>query len=126
VPVLAANILPDPALKLAGKKVLAFAGIGRPEKFFATLTAAGAEVKETHSFPDHHRFSAREARRLLAAAEAKSLAPVTTEKDFARMQGDPALAKLAESVTALPVRVKFADDGAVRKLLEQALARGRA
>jgi len=40
--------------------VLAFAGIGDPDKFFATLTEAGIDVRARASFPDHHRFTPQE------------------------------------------------------------------
>ena len=61
--------------------ILAFAGIGHPEKFFATLAAAHAPVVRTVSFSDHHRYTDAEAAELIAAAEAKNLRLVTTEKD---------------------------------------------
>lgn len=41
----------------AGRRVHAVAGIGRPERFFAQLAAAGVEVVP-HVFPDHHAFVA--------------------------------------------------------------------
>src|SRR5262249_23297735 len=40
---------------LAGRPALAFAGIGHPDKFFATLAAAGIAVAARRPFPDHHR-----------------------------------------------------------------------
>ena len=63
-------------------RVLAFAGIGNPEKFFATLSEAGIEVAERAEFPDHHRYSAAEAQDLIARAEAARLMMLTTEKDW--------------------------------------------
>lgn len=123
LPVFAARLLPDPvaATALRGKKILAFAGIGRPEKFFASLRDLGADVVETRSFDDHHRFSASEARELLHAARARGLVLITTEKDVVRMRGDPALAELAAQAKALPVRLAFADEDGVRRLLERTL-----
>jgi tetraacyldisaccharide 4'-kinase len=123
LPVFSARLTPDStaATALKGAKVLAFAGIGRPEKFFETLRATGANIVETRSFDDHHRFSANDAQRLLAAAKARSLLLVTTEKDMARMQGDPALAELAAQATSLPVQLSFEDLEGVRRLLERTL-----
>ena len=69
---------------LGRHKVLAFAGIGNPEKFFLTLTDAGIDVAERASFPDHHRYTAKEAKDLLARADAGSLVLITTEKDHVR------------------------------------------
>ena len=79
-----------PALiaSLAGKRVLAFAGIGDPEKFFATLREAGVAVATTRSFDDHHRYTRADAQALCDEADRDGLVLVTTEKDLARMQGD--------------------------------------
>jgi tetraacyldisaccharide 4'-kinase len=127
LPVFGARLVPEPAAAAAlkGKKILAFAGIGRPEKFFETLKESGAEIVERRSFDDHHRFTSDEARELLVAAKTRGLLLVTTEKDFARMQGDPALAELAAQATALPVRLMFDDVEGVRRLLERTLRRAR-
>ena len=61
-PVLRASLRPeaDTAARLQGRRVLAFAGIGRPEKFFATLEASGAVIARRRSFPDHHPYRAAE------------------------------------------------------------------
>ena len=70
LPVLRGRLAPDPATiaTLAGSNVLAFAGIGHPEKFFATLKNAGIISRQARSFPDHHRFTKDEAGRLLQIA----------------------------------------------------------
>ena len=69
------------------RPVLAFAGIGDPDKFFATLSVAGIDVKARMPFPDHHRFSRSEALALAERARRDGLLPVTTEKDMARLDG---------------------------------------
>ena len=127
IPVFRARLVPDvaPAIALAKKRVLAFAGIGRPEKFFATLVAVGAEVVERHGFPDHHRFSPTDADGLLSRARAQDLQLVTTEKDFARMRGDPALAEFAAATKTLPVTLEFMDPTAIEKRLAETLAKAR-
>jgi tetraacyldisaccharide 4'-kinase len=127
LPVLTAKLIPDPtaAAELSGRNVLAFAGIGHPGKFFATLTALGAKIGEARTFADHHRFSASEASALVADAKVRGLLLVTTEKDLARLRGEPSLASLAAQAHTLPVRLEFEDEGAVRELLRQALAKAR-
>jgi len=127
LPVLGAQLVPDEGALAAfkSKPLLAFAGIGRPEKFFATLKAAGAIVVESHSFDDHHRYTADEARDLIDAAKRGNLSLVTTEKDLARMRGDAALKKLAAQSSTLPVRLQFDDEAAVKALLERTLTRAR-
>ena len=110
---------------LARKRVLAFAGIGRPEKFFATLVEIRAEIAERRVFPDHHRFSPADAEALLSGARAQDLQLVTTEKDLVRMRGDPALAGLAAAAKALPVTLEFMDPDAIKKRLADALAKAR-
>ena len=128
IPVIAARLVPDAAAasSLTRRRVIAFAGIGHPEKFFATVAETGAELVERRAFADHHPYSAADARALIAAARAESLLPVTTEQDQARMTGDPALAELAAAARALPVRLQFEDEAAVRALIGEALARARA
>ena len=63
LPVLHGRLVPDAGAvaELKGRKVLTFAGIGDPEKFFATAVDAGIAVTQRRRFPDHHRFSAEEA-----------------------------------------------------------------
>ena len=101
-----AALEPDSATvkSLAGKKVLAFAGIGNPEKFFATLAAAGIEAPIRRGFADHHRYTAGEAAALVAEAKANNLQLLTTEKDLARL--DASLGPLASQAQALPVELK--------------------
>jgi tetraacyldisaccharide 4'-kinase len=69
-------------------RVLAAAGIARPERFFADLAAAGWNVVGTIRFPDHHRFTNRDLKRLTAAARAADAIVMTTEKDAVRLAAD--------------------------------------
>jgi tetraacyldisaccharide 4'-kinase len=94
---------------LHGRKVLAFAGIGNPEKFFATLASAGIDAPVRKGFPDHHRYSAHDAAALIAQADRDGLDLLTTEKDLARIAGDPQLAALAARAKALPVALTLQD-----------------
>lgn len=127
IPVFRARLVPDAAAAnaLAKKRVLAFAGIGRPEKFFATLVAISAEVVERRGFSDHHRFSPDDALALLSHARAHDLQLVTTEKDLVRMRGDSAIAELAAATKALPVTLEFMDPAAIEKRLADALVKTR-
>lgn len=86
LPILRARLEPAPeAQDLRGRTVLAFAGIGRPDKFFETLRRLGAVVAGTVPFPDHHPYGPDEAMRLLELAHAAGAIPVTTEKDSVRL-----------------------------------------
>jgi tetraacyldisaccharide 4'-kinase len=107
----------DAVSALIGLKVLAFAGIGDPEKFFATVRDAGIAVSATQAFPDHHRYSRAEADSLLARARREGLALVTTEKDLVRIARKPETAALAKVTRALPVTLQFEDEEAFRELL---------
>jgi tetraacyldisaccharide 4'-kinase len=107
---------------LAGRRVLAFAGIADPEKFFATLRAAGIDVAAGRSFPDHHVYTAAEAAALLRDAERDGLTLATTEKDFVRLQGD-ALAPLAARTRVVPVTLAVAQMDDFRRLLLDAVRR---
>jgi tetraacyldisaccharide 4'-kinase len=119
LPILRGRLAPDPTAvaALGGRKVLAFAGIGYPEKFFATLTAAGIAAPVTRGFTDHHVFTRTEAEDLLKTAERDGLSLVTTEKDLVRMQGDVDTAALASKTSALPVRLVIDDEDAIRTLV---------
>ncbi len=102
---------------LKGKNVMAFAGIGDPEKFFSTLTQAGIAVSQRRAFGDHHRFTVEEAAQLTTQAEQGGLTLVTTEKDLARMAGEPGLAALAARAQALPVTLVVDEMDELRKLV---------
>lgn len=66
--------------------VLAAAGIARPDRFFDELRVAGWDVRQTVTFPDHHRYRREDAARLAATARAcGAKAIVTTEKDLVRL-----------------------------------------
>lgn len=128
LPVFRARLAPDPTFvtSLAGRRVLAFAGIGDPEKFFATLREGGVELAVTRSFDDHHRYTQADAQSLRDEAHRAGLVLVTTEKDLARMQGDGDAALLAALARALPVTLEFGDTAGFRSLLRAQVARARA
>src|SRR5262249_47993876 len=104
---------------LKRERILAFAGIADPGKFFATLIAAGISMPASVGFPDHHRFSPHESKQLLARADREGLRLVTTEKDLARIFGEEKLAELAARTTALPITLAFSKVDAVDRLILQ-------
>ncbi len=113
LPLLTARLLPGPETAgLAGRRVLAFAGIGRPEKFFATLEEAGAVLVTRNAFPDHHPYSRDEITRLLAAAARLEALPVTTAKDRVRLP-----LPLRDHVMVLTVTLAWDDPAALHALL---------
>jgi tetraacyldisaccharide 4'-kinase len=128
IPVFLARLVPDAGViaALGGHRVLAFAGIGDPEKFFLTLADAGIAVAATRSFPDHHRLTRTQAQALCDEAVRDGLELVTTEKDLARLAGDAEVAQLATQARALPVTLAFEDENGFRALLLERLARARA
>jgi len=95
---------------LRGKAVFAFAGIGRPEKFVASLKEEGAIVTETQFFADHHPFTPDEISGLKARAGGALL--ITTEKDLVRLAE-----KDQAGISALAVRARFDDETALDALL---------
>ena len=119
LPLFHGRLVPDARTvsELAGRPVLAFAGIGSPEKFFATLRAAGAVVRATRAFSDHHRYGAVDAGELLGQARRDGLSLVTTEKDMVRLRGAGDLAALAEATRALPVQLVVTEAEAFRSFV---------
>jgi tetraacyldisaccharide 4'-kinase len=90
-------------LSLRGKRVLAFAGIGDPGRFFRTLRSYGIDVAAERGFPDHHPFSNDKIATLIAQARRESLTLVTTEKDMARLRNvEGAQAIVPFGVTLVP------------------------
>lgn len=124
-PVLHARLVPEQSTvsTLEGRRVLAFAGIGDPEKFFRTADEAGIVVAERRAFPDHHPFNAEDAGELIMRAEHAGLMLLTTEKDFVRMHGDPLLQALAARIHALPVTMVVEETDELRRLVSSKLRR---
>jgi tetraacyldisaccharide 4'-kinase len=117
LPCLEAELRPTPhAPRLAGRRVLAFAGIGRPEKLFTTLRHAGAAVIESVAFADHHRYRRAEVERLLARARDAEALCITTAKDAVRLPDD-----LRAEVAVMPVGIVWRDPLALDQVLQSAL-----
>ena len=103
-PVVAGALCPDPedAAGFAGRRVVAFAGIGRPEKFFTALEACGAHIVARRAFADHHRFTAAELAALADMARNADATLATTAKDRVRLPQP-----MRDSVAVLRVRATF-------------------
>lgn len=92
-PVFEAAVRPKPGSGVEGRRFLAFAGIGDPEKFFATVAEAGGWVTIGRPFPDHHHYSDDDLADLLAQSDAASVGLVTTAKDAVRIRRGSATAE---------------------------------
>lgn len=125
LPVFHARLQPDPKAldAIAPHPVFAFAGIGDPEKFFATLREARVDVRLRDSFPDHHVYRGAEILALMVRAEREGLILVTTEKDLMRLHGEPDAVKLLDKLRVLPVTLAVDEAGAFAKLLLSAAGR---
>jgi tetraacyldisaccharide 4'-kinase len=113
-PVFAAELIAPPSA-ITGK-VLGFCGIGRPEKFDATLRGLGLDVVDMYPFPDHHPYSHQDLARLDKNARAYGATLVTTQKDFVRLP--PAFAR---NVRVIPVTARLKDHTRLRAILVAAL-----
>lgn len=119
LPVLRARLVPGPeVLSLRGRRVVAFAGIGRPGKFFQSLREAGAEVVAVHPFADHYPYAEADIQPILDEAFALDAIPVTTAKDAVRLPPDQ-----RQQVTVLTARVQWANEDALDGLLSRFAAR---
>ncbi|WP_122466197.1 tetraacyldisaccharide 4'-kinase [Brevundimonas lutea] len=96
---------------------LGFAGIAKPWKVERALTAAGCELVDFASFPDHAAFSDGDLKALADQAEARGAGLVTTEKDWVRLP-----AEWRDRVAAWPVAARFEDEAAVMVLLRRVVA----
>lgn len=114
-----------PRQDLAGRRFLAFAGIGHPQKFFDTATAAGGEVALSHTFADHHVYTDSELRELAVNAERNGLELVTTTKDAVRIGREKLDALLPGRVVVLEIEAVFDEAGAAEQIIKATIAARR-
>jgi tetraacyldisaccharide 4'-kinase len=126
-PVLTARLKADDAAlsSLRGQRVLAFAGIGDPERFFRTLRSNGVEVAGQRAFADHHPFTQGEVEALVEEAKREALKLVTTEKDLARLGAGGQLPPWAQGIVAFPVKLEFDSAINLRRFVSDRLFRAR-
>jgi tetraacyldisaccharide 4'-kinase len=110
---------------LGGKRVLAFAGIGDPARFFRTLRASAIDVVQERAFADHHPFTPSEIEALIAEARRGELTLVTTEKDLARLGTGEGLPHGAKDIMPFPVTLEFDDAARLRKFVSEFLFKAR-
>lgn len=125
-PVLRGRLAPPPAVAagLAGQAVIAASGIGRPEKFSATLREAGARILAERSYGDHHAYGESDVAALLAEAQAQGCPVAVTEKDMVKLATLWPQAEQAR-LLCVPVALAFDDEAALDTLLRGSLARAR-
>jgi len=125
-PVLRAHLRPDAAAvaSLDRRRVLAFAGIGDPERFFRSLRESGVEVAAERAFSDHHPFSPAEIETLIRDADQAGAILVTTEKDLMRLRGSE-FPHRARDIVIFAVTLEFDDEPALRKFVAARLFQAR-
>lgn len=119
--VLHAFLQPDVAgiAALKEKPCLAFAGLGRPSKFFEGLKEAGVFMRRVIAFPDHYFYKAQDIERLLTLAKQDGAQLVTTPKDFVRLPSS-----FRPHVQTVGVGLTWADETAPESLLDRLLPCG--
>ncbi len=119
-PIFRAHLAPDPdrLRHLLGKCYVAFAGIGRPGKFFATARNLGLDIVAQRAFPDHHVFTEEDMSSLDKDARRHSALLLTTEKDAMRLAPER-----RARIAVLPVRVGFDDPHAFWGFIADSLSR---
>jgi tetraacyldisaccharide 4'-kinase len=111
-PIVRAVLAPIRGERFGGQRFFAFAGIGRPEKFFATVRGLCAELTGTRDFPDHHPYSVGEIAALRDEANRNSARLVTTAKDYVRVPPSE-----RAGIEVIEVEIRWTDPAALAKLL---------
>ena len=111
-PVFFADFKVEASIK--GERLVGFAGLGIPHKFYDTLIAAGADVKDFFPFPDHHNYSEKDLRALTRSAKSHKASLITTEKDMVRLPGE-----MKNHIKTLPISLQWHDLKAITAFLKK-------
>ena len=117
-----AATIPAKKMQLSGKRMLAFAGIADPEKFYDSVTRAGGVISLARNWPDHHFYADDELSELYNTAQAGDLIMVTTEKDAMRLRNGSQIArKVLETALVFKVEIAFDQPDAPQRIIEATL-----
>ena len=119
-----AQLQPSSSADVAGNRWLAFAGIGNPSKFFASVQQAGGEVAEGKTFPDHYSYQPDDIAKLIETAEKLGVGLITTAKDHVRLvtMSDVPNAFI-RNLAVLDVALAFERKDAIGRILDTAIER---
>jgi tetraacyldisaccharide 4'-kinase len=117
--ILQASAVLEDAGWLAQRRIIGFAGIGRPNKFRTSLAEAGADIREFHAFADHHPYTDRDMSDLLARAERLGAELVTTEKDWVRLSDE-----WRRYIKAIAIGIVWKDEPAIEALIDRLMGNG--
>jgi tetraacyldisaccharide 4'-kinase len=106
------NMVPEVTEKYG--RVVAFAGIGKPDKFFDTMKKLGALVVKEVSFPDHHYYSKHDISQLEKLAVDLNAQLVTTEKDYIKLPVD-----FKQKVKVVPIKIELASDDIIQHIKDK-------
>ena len=110
LPVVRAGLVP--AAPAPEGPLVAFAGIGRPVKFFDSLKAAGADLQDSVPYGDHHAYTPGDLKFLHDLAERRGARLITTTKDHVRLPADE-----RARILVFPVEARFEDKAALATIL---------
>lgn len=122
-----AQLIPSSSADVSGNRWLAFAGIGNPSKFFASVRQAGGDVVEGLTFPDHYSYQPEDIRKLIETADKIGVGLITTAKDHVRlitMSDVPS--EFMRNLAVLDVDLQFERKDALRQILDKAIERYKA
>ncbi len=120
-PIFEASTRPRDAKSFAGRRFLAFAGIGHPDKFFKTVSDVGGSVVMSRSFPDHHLYSGDEIRELSTTARSAELELITTAKDAVRLRNGAMPPELIDQLVVLEIDAVFETPQTAERIIADTL-----